>query len=349
MKRICEDGKFLGPGECCFIIAEAGVNHNGDLDLAKCLVDAAAEAGADAVKFQTFTADRLLTVSAPKAKYQLSGTDNSESQFEMIRKRELSRADQSQLCEYAKQKNITFLSTPFDEQSADFLEELGVPLFKIASGELTNLPFLQHVATKHKPMLVSTGMSCLGEVEEAVRVIRSAGCAQITLLHCTSSYPADPRECNLRAITTLHQAFNVPVGYSDHTAGIEVSVAAVALGACVLEKHFTLDRNLPGPDHCASLEPHQLKAMVTAIRNVECAFGDGVKRPMKSEEDTKAVARKSLVAAIDLPAGTVLGVSHLVAKRPGTGISPGELSRLVGRTLAKDLAADELIQWTDVR
>lgn len=348
MQEIEIAGRKIGSGNPCFIIAEAGVNHNGDVELAEQLVDVAAEVGADAVKFQTFTAERLLTRQALKADYQLASTDAAESQFDMIRKLELSRCAHVRLIEHAKRRGIVFLSTPFDEQSVDLLDDLAVPLFKMASGEITNLLLLEHVARKRKPMIVSTGMSYLKEIEEAVRAIRGGGCDALALLHCTSNYPAEPLMCNLRAMETMRQAFNLPVGYSDHTAGVEIAVAAVALGASVLEKHFTLDRTLPGPDHRASLEPNELRAMVRAVRNVEQAIGHGVKQPMPSEQNTRIVARRSLVAVVDLPAGTVLQEHHLAAKRPGIGLPPGELSGLIGRKLSKTLRADELIRWTDV-
>ena len=348
MAAIDLGGRRIGPGHPCFIIAEAGVNHNGDVGLAERLVDAAIETGADAVKFQTFTAERLVTPKAPKADYQAAVTDAAESQVAMLRKLELSREAHVRLFEYARRRGITFLSTPFDEQSADLLDDLGVPLFKIASGEITNLLLLEHVARKRKPMVVSTGMSTLDEVGEAVRVIHKAGCPALALLHCTSNYPADPAESNLNAMITMRQAFDLPVGYSDHTPGIEVAVAAVALGASVLEKHLTLSREMPGPDHRASLEPGDFAAMVRAVRSVETALGDGIKRPMESERNTRAIARRSLVAATDLPAGTVLQAHHLAAKRPGLGLPPGELARLVGRRLTKSLQADDMINWSDV-
>ena len=348
MTAIALGGRRIGPGHPCFIIAEAGVNHNGDVGLAERLVDAAIETGADAVKFQTFTAERLVTPKAPNADYQAAVTDAAESQVAMLRKLELSREAHVRLFEYARRRGITFLSTPFDEQSADLLDDLGVPLFKIASGEITNLLLLEHVARKRKPMVVSTGMSTLDEVGEAVRVIHKAGCPALALLHCTSNYPADPADSNLNAMITMRQAFDLPVGYSDHTPGLEVAVAAVALGASVLEKHLTLSREMPGPDHRASLEPGDFAAMVRAVRSVETALGDGIKRPMESERNTRAIARRSLVAATDLPAGTVLQAHHLAAKRPGLGLPPGELARLVGRRLTKSLQADDMINWSDV-
>ena len=331
-----------------FIIAEAGVNHNGDLGLAKRLIDHAAKAGADAVKFQTFQAEKLVSRYAPKAKYQAARTGSSESQLEMLRKLELPSNAYPQLMKYAASRGIAFLSTPFDERSVDLLDELDIPLFKIASGEITNLPFLEYVARKRKPVILSTGMSYLVEVQGAVRILRETACPQITLLHCTSNYPADAAMCNLRAMQTLRSTFNLPVGYSDHTEGIEIAIAAVALGASVLEKHFTLDKGLPGPDHQASLEPDEFRAMVQAIRHVEASLGDGVKRPMTSESEIRKVARRSLVAAVDLTAGTILKKAHLTAKRPGTGLPPSETSKVVGRRLVRDRSADDMIRRSDL-
>lgn len=343
------DNRRIGAGHPCFIIAEAGVNHNGDLSMAERLVDAAAEAGVDAIKFQTFKAERLLTAHASKAEYQLAVTSPTESQLDMLRRLELSPEAHTRLRDYTSRKGLVFLSSPFDEESADFLHGLGVPLFKIASGELTNLPFLEHVARKGKPMIVSTGMAFLREVEEALNAVRKAGGTEVVLLHCTSDYPANPSDCNLRAMVHMRETFNVPVGYSDHTAGLCVAVAAVALGATVIEKHITLDKRLSGPDHRASLEPAELRALVQAVRETEQTLGDGIKRPMDAEQNTRAIARKSLVAARDLSEGTVLQAHHLVAKRPGTGVPPGESARLIGRTLTRALSVDEMIQWMDVQ
>lgn len=325
-------GRIVGPGRPCFIIAEAGVNHNGRLELAFQLVDKAQEAGADAVKFQTFKAERLVTHDAAKADYQREITGKAESQFEMLSRLELSAEAHQAILVHCRRKGVLFLSTPFEEQSADLLERLGVAAFKIASGEITNLPFLAHIARKGKPMIVSTGMACLGEVEMAVNTIWKAGNRDIILLHCVSKYPAAPPEINLRAMQTMATAFGLPVGYSDHTPGIEVPLAAVALGACVIEKHFTLDRNLPGPDHQASLEPDKLKSMVQGIRTVEAALGHGRKEPAASEANTAAVMRKSLVAAFDIPAGTLLTEELIAIKRPGTGLPPAMRSYLIGRT-----------------
>jgi N-acetylneuraminate synthase len=303
----------------------------------------AARAGADAVKFQTFAAERLVTRQAPKARYQLESTDPEESQFEMLRRLELTKDDHRVLFQECKERGIIFLSTPFDEESADFLEELGVLAFKIPSGEITNVPYLGHIARKGKPMIVSTGMAYLGEVETAVRAIEEAGNDNFALLHCVSNYPANPAEINLRAMATMAAAFNCPIGFSDHTTGIEVSLAAVALGATVIEKHFTLDSGLPGPDHRASLEPAELKALVQGIRKVEVALGHGRKEPAASESNTAAVARKSLVAAHDILEGTTLTEDLIAIKRPGTGLPPEMRPQLIGRTARVAISAGELI------
>ena len=333
----------IGNGSPCFIIAEAGVNHNGDLELARRLVDAAAEAGADAVKFQTFSADRLATAAAPQADYQRRNTGIEESQRAMLHRLELTAEAHRELMARCRERGILFLSSPFDEDSADFLEELGVPAFKIPSGELTNVPFLAHVARKGRPLIVSTGMATLDEVRPAVETIRQAGSPPLALLHCVSSYPAQPADVNLRAMATLREAFAVPVGFSDHTAGTDIALAAVALGANILEKHLTLDRTLPGPDHLASLEPDEWIAMVAALRRIEAALGDGRKRPAPSEADAARVARKSLVAAGDLPAGCVLRRDHLAVRRPGTGLPPGRLESVLGRRLRQALAAGAVL------
>ncbi len=336
-------GHQVGFGQPCFIIAEAGVNHNGSLKIARQLVDTAASAGVDAVKFQSFKTELLVTASAPKADYQKQATDQGESQYEMLHRLELSVEAHRELLAYCRQKGILFLSTPFDEPSADLLEELDVPAFKVGSGEITNWPLLQHIARKGRPVVLSTGMSYLSEVDEAVRVLRQAGCDQIVLLHCVSNYPADPYEVNLRAMQTMAQAFQVPVGYSDHTVGLEVPLAAVALGACVIEKHFTLDRTLPGPDHQASIEPDELAALVRGIRTVEAALGHGRKEPAQREAGTAVVARKSLVAACDVPAGTVLTEEVIAARRPGTGLPPAMRAFLVGRIARVSISAGTIL------
>lgn len=328
-----------------FIIAEAGVNHNGSIELAKQLIDVAAEANADAVKFQTFVAEEGVSKNAPKAEYQKQTTDSSESQLEMIKKLELSKADHKKLMTYANYKNIMFLSTPFDNGSVDLLIELGVPLIKISSGEITNHPLLKYIAKKGLPIILSTGMSTLEEVAEAVTVIKDAGCKYLTLLHCTSNYPARVEDCNLLAMKTMADAFDVPVGYSDHTLGIYVSLASAAMGACVIEKHFTLDKNLPGPDHGASLEPVELEEMVRGIRLVEKARGSSVKAPVESELEVRDVARKSIVAKVDIPVGTVITEDLLAFKRPGTGVSPKNMDKIIGQISISDIKKDSLINF----
>lgn len=342
-------GRNVGPGHPCFIIAEAGVNHNGSPELARRLVDVAAQAGADAVKFQTFKAERMVTRDAPKAEYQKRTTDVAESQFDMLRRLELSPEMHRELMACCGERGILFMSSPFDEDSADLLANLGVAVFKIPSGEITNLPFLSHVALKDKPMIVSTGMSYLSEVEAAVRTIEEAGNRQLVLLHCVSNYPADPGDANVMAMRTMATAFGVPVGYSDHTPGIEVPLAAVALGACVIEKHLTLDCSLPGPDHRASLEPEGFSAMVRGIRTVESALGHGRKVPAASEVNTASVARKSLVAARDIPADTVLTEELIAIRRPGTGLPPAMLPYLIGRTIRIRVPAGDLLRLEILR
>jgi len=336
-------GRKIGPGHPCFIIAEAGVNHNGDVALAKRLVDAAVTAQADAVKFQTFKAERIVTSSAPTVAYQASTTHRQESQLELLRRLELSEEAHRAVWAYTRAREILCFSSPFDEGSADFLEALGVPAYKLASGELTNLPFLSHVARKGTPLLMSTGMSTLAEVDTALEAVYGAGNRQVVLLHCVSTYPANPRDANLRAIQTMAGAFGVPVGYSDHTLGIEVALAAVALGACVIEKHVTLDRRLPGPDHRASLEPEALTALVRGIRTVEAALGHGRKEPVPNEAEVACAARKSLVAAQQIPQGSRLTTELIAIKRPGTGLPPAVLDHLLGRTAIREIPADTLL------
>ncbi len=328
------------------IIAEAGVNHNGDLALARQLIDVAAEAGADLVKFQTFSADRLVTTHAKKADYQIQTTDAGESQHAMIRRLELTRDMHEALIAHCKVRGIRFFSTGFDLDSIDLLVELGLDCLKIPSGEITNLPYLRHVGRYGKQVIISTGMATLGEIEAALDVLEQAGTPRdrITVLHCNTEYPTPMADVNLRAMLTIRDAFGVAVGYSDHTQGIEVAIAAVALGATVIEKHFTLDRNLPGPDHKASLEPDELKAMVAAIRNIEQAMGDGIKRPSASEAKNKPIARKSLVAACAIRAGECFNETNLAVKRPGTGLSPMRWDEVLGRKAPRDFAPDELIE-----
>jgi N,N'-diacetyllegionaminate synthase len=329
------------------IIAEAGVNHNGDIRLAHGLVDAAADAGADLVKFQTFSAARLVTAAARKADYQLATTDRAESQQEMIRRLELTPQMHEELIAHCERRGIRFFSSAFDLESIDLLARLGLDRFKIPSGEITNLPYLRHVGRQRLPVILSTGMATLAEVEAAMDVLVTSGVQResITVLHCNTEYPTPMTDVNLRAMQSMQRALGVPVGYSDHTAGIEVAVAAVALGATVIEKHLTLDRTLPGPDHRASLEPAQFGAMVAAIRNIERALGDDLKQPSPSEQKNIAVARKSIVAARPIRKGEVLTEAHLAAKRPGTGLSPMLWDELIGRTASRDFAADEPLEW----
>lgn len=328
-----------------FVIAEAGINHNGDTDIARRLVDVAVDSGASAIKFQTFRTESLLTKDAPKAEYQQRNTGAEESQFEMLKTVELSEKQHLEILRYCQRRGIVFISTPFDEQSADLLERMNVPLFKIPSGEITNLPLLEHIARKGRPMIISTGMSYLEEVREAVRSTQSAGCNDIALLHCVSNYPTQIEDVNLKAMHTMEKAFRLPVGFSDHTTGHEAALTAVALGAKIIEKHFTLDRKLPGPDHKASLEPSELTRFVRSIRNVEAALGDGVKKPVPSELSTKEMARKSLVFHSAFPAGTVLTADHVTAKRPNTGLSPSRLQDVVGRRLLRDVEAEMQVAW----
>ena len=342
MKPVFIGKRAVGPELPCLVIAEAGVNHNGDVEMALRLVDAAVEARADVVKFQTFNSEEVVTPFAPKADYQLQNTGTSESQLDMIKKLELPDDAFRAIQAHCRKRGIMFLSTPFDHRSADLLEEMGVEAFKIPSGEITNHPFLAHIARKRKPLIVSTGMSNLEEVAAALDVIHDAGNTELVLLHCVSNYPASPDNVNLRAMKTLEERFNVPVGYSDHTQGIAIPLGAAAVGACVVEKHFTLDRKLPGPDHRASLEPLELAAMVQGIRDVQSALGDGVKRPVAEELATAAVARRSLIAAHDLQAGTLLTESMVAIRRPGTGLPPSDLPRILGRRLKQDLAAGHL-------
>jgi N-acetylneuraminate synthase len=324
-------GRVVGPDAPCFVIAEAGVNHNGSVESACRLAEVAQRVAADAIKFQTFKAERLATHDVPKAEYQRHSTRAGESHFEMLRSLELSQEAHRIIFDHCRKLGIMFLSSPFDEESADMLDALGVSAFKVASGELTNLPLLAHIARKGKPIILSTGMAYLGEVESAVTTIREAGNEDVVLLHCVSNYPANPCDINLRAMHTMAHAFRLPVGYSDHTLGSEVTLAAVALGACIIEKHFTLSRTLPGPDHQTSVEPDELSGLILGIRSVEAALGHGRKEPAASEATMAAVARKSLVAASDISAGTVLTEDLIAIKRPGTGLPPAMRPHLVGR------------------
>ncbi len=336
------DGQKIGLNSPCFIIAEAGVNHNGDLEMAKKLVEVAARCGANAVKFQTFQAEKLATPDAPKADYQQRSTADTESQFEMLKKLELSLEDHKILIQHCGDHQITFMASPFDEASVDLLNDLNVPAFKVPSGELTNSPLLSYIASKQKPIVVSTGMANLGEVEQAVNIIEQTGNTNIALLHCVSNYPANPKDIHLRAMQTMKHAFALPIGYSDHTLGNEVAFAAVALGACVIEKHFTLDRTMPGPDHQASCEPDQLTELVQGIRNIEKSLGSARKQPAASELNTMKVARKSLVAAQPIAAGMELSEELIAIKRPGTGLPPTLRSFLIGQKVNQDIEAGTL-------
>lgn len=331
----------------CFIIAEAGVNHNGDINIAKKLVDKAKEAGVDAIKFQTFRAENLVTKEAPKAEYQKETTGDG-SQFEMLKKLALSLEDHIILKRYCEEKGIMFISTPFDYESVDLLEKTGVSLYKVSSGDLTNLPLLSYIANKNKPIILSTGMANLGEVEEAVETISKAGNDRIILLHCTSNYPTAYEDVNLRAMLTMKEAFKLPVGYSDHTIGIEIPIAAVALGAKVIEKHFTLDRNMKGPDHRASIEPDELKIMVRSIRNIELAMGDGIKRCNNSEENIRKVARKSIVAGRDISKDEVITINNISFKRPEFGLKPKYVDLVVGKKARRNIKVNEFITFNDV-
>jgi len=333
-----------------FIIAEAGVNHNGSLDMAKKLIDVAAEAGADVVKFQTFKTEKVVTRTAPKAEYQSKNTGSDETQFEMIKKLELSEADHDVLVDYCTRKKIMFLSTAFDEPSVDLLTKYKLDIFKIPSGEITNLPYLLRAARLRKKIILSTGMADLGEIEDALEILIDAGTQRqdITVLHCNTEYPSPFEDVNLRAMISIKKAFKVKVGYSDHTTGIEVPIAAVALGASVIEKHFTLDRNLPGPDHKASLEPGELSAMIRGIRNIEAALGDGIKRPSGSELKNKVIARRSIHLDKNLGIGHVLKQDDLIMKRPGDGISPMRIGEVIGKRLNRDLPMDHKLAFHDI-
>lgn len=334
------------------IIAEAGVNHNGDLNKAKELIDVAAKAGVDLVKFQTFKADDLVSKEAKKARYQINNTDkDNDTQYEMLKKLELSESDHTTLMDYAKLKGIEFFSTAFDVKGLEYLNDLGFSLFKVPSGEITNYPYLKKIASFGKPVILSTGMASLKEIEQALQVLTSEGLSneEITVLHCNTEYPTPMEDVNLKAMNTISSAFNVEIGYSDHTLGIEVPIAAVALGARVIEKHFTLDRNLPGPDHRASLEPEELKQMVYSIRNIEAAIsGSGKKTPSESELRNLEIVRKSLHLNKDLKKGSVIGYNDLVVLRPATGISPMQINQIIGKRLTNDVKAYDSLKEEDV-
>lgn len=326
-----------------FIIAEAGVNHNGNIELAYKLIDKAVEAGVDAIKFQTFKSEKVVSKYAPKAEYQINNTKRNETQLEMVKKLELSYEDFRNLKKYCDKKKIIFLSTPFDLDSVDFLSSLNLQIYKIPSGEITNLPYLKKVAALNKKVLLSTGMCNLSDIEQAISILGENGTDNITVLQCNTSYPTPMQDVNLKAINTIKQAFKVDVGYSDHTLGIEISIAAVALGAKVIEKHFTLDKNMDGPDHIASLEPAELLQLVRCIRNVEKAFGTGIKKPSRSESKNIDIARKSIVANGNITKGEKFTEENITVKRPGNGISPMQWDNVIGRASSRDYSADELI------
>lgn len=334
------------------IIAEAGVNHNGSIDLAKQLVEVAAQAGADIVKFQTFKSEKLVSKSAAQADYQKHNLNSASDakQLEMLKKLELSEEDHHILIEHCKDNKIQFLSTPFDLESIDFLDGLGIEIFKIPSGEITNLPYLRKIGSLSKKIILSTGMCTLNEVGDALKVLEESGTIreQIIVLHCTTDYPTKFKDVNLSAMNTLAITFGVQVGYSDHTEGIEIPIAAVALGAIVIEKHFTLDKNMEGPDHRASLEPIGLSKMVKSIRNIELAIGDGIKRPSSAETKNIIIARKSIHIDRDLNSGHKISENDVVMKRPGNGISPMEYDKVIGKIINKDLLADHLLSWQDI-
>ncbi|MCQ2022246.1 N-acetylneuraminate synthase [Clostridium butyricum] len=327
-----------------FIIAEAGVNHNGSIELAKKLVDVAVEAGVDAVKFQTFKSEKLVCRNAEKAKYQKDTTIENETQLEMLKKLELNEESHNILIDYCNKKGILFLSTPFDLDSIDFLFHLGMGIFKIPSGEITNYPYLKKVAKLKKKVILSTGMSTLTEIEDAVKVLRKYGTSDITVLHCNTEYPTPMSDVNLNVLNTIKESLNINVGYSDHTLGIEVPIAAVALGATIIEKHFTLDNSMEGPDHKASLNPKELKKMVSAIRNIESAMGNGIKKPSDSEYKNIGIVRKSIVANTFIKKGEVFTEENLCCKRPGTGISPMKWGEIIGEIAIRDFDEDEMIE-----
>lgn len=342
--QICN--RIIGQGEPCFIIAEAGVNHNGNINIAKRLIDAAKEAGADAVKFQTFSAEELVTRNADKAEYQKSNFKVFESQYDMLKSLELDKTAFKELYDYSSKKSIIFLSTPFDQSSVDLLYDIGICAFKIPSGEINNTPLLRYIAQKNKTIILSTGMSTIAEVKYAINTIYECGNRDICLLHCVSNYPAKVEDVNLAVMENLRRILGLPTGFSDHTPGITIAIAAVALGACIIEKHFTLDNNMTGPDHKASIEPRDLKLMVKAIRDVEIAIGDGIKKPKKNEEPIKAIARRSIVAKEDISTGTIISKDMLSIKRPGTGIEPKDIDLVLGKKTIAPLKKDEIIEFS---
>ncbi len=344
-RELLIDDRVVGDGAKAFVVAEIGINHGGSLAEALKLIDAAADAGADAVKFQTFRTDRLMVANRDRLAQQDDGT---ETAYHMFRRLELGWEDYGKLKTHAERRKVVFLSTPFDEESADLLDQIGVAAFKIASSDITYVPLLKHVASKGKPVLLSTGMSFLSEVAEAVWTLRTAGAAEIVLLHCVSSYPALPESLNLRAIQTMADYFDLPVGFSDHSEGILLPLVAVSLGAVLIEKHFTLDRQARGPDHKLSLEPGELRSMVQSIRAVESSLGDGRKCPAASEAENRALSRRSVVAAVDIRSYETIEPWMLGFKRPGTGLEPKQAERLVGMKVRRNIGRDNALQWDDL-
>ncbi|WP_194190931.1 N-acetylneuraminate synthase [Clostridium chrysemydis] len=327
-----------------FIIAEAGVNHNGDLKIAKKMIDAASETGVDAIKFQTFKTENLVCKDAKKAQYQKNNTNNKENQFEMLKRLEFSYEDFKELKEYCKLKNIMFLSSPFDLESIDMLKKLDIEIFKVPSGEIENVAYLREIAKCNKKIILSSGMCNLSDIEFALDILEKEGAKDISILHCNTEYPTPMEDVNLKAMETIKKAFSYDVGYSDHTKGIEIPIAAVALGAKIIEKHFTLDKSMDGPDHAASLTPKELKSMVSAIRNIEKALGNGRKTPSKSEAKNKEIARKSVVSKRPIKKGEVFTLENITTKRPGTGISPKRFDEIIGKVAIKDFNEDEMIK-----
>lgn len=337
--------RVIGPGSNVFVVAEIGINHDGSVSQAERLIDAAAEAGADAVKFQSYRVDRLLIPSRDRYAQQVDGT---ESAYHMLRRCELSWDDQERLKKHADGRGVLFLSTPFDEESADFLDSIGVPVFKIASADITHVPLLRHVASKGKPVLLSTGMSFLSEVADAIHNLRSGGAKEILLMHCVSAYPASPQHMNLRALQTLQSYFELSVGLSDHSEGILMPLVAVSLGAVVIEKHFTLDKSAPGPDHKASMDPSDLKLLIKCLRDVEASLGDGRKRPSDVEEESRLFGRRSIVAAVDIRAHETIAQWMLTFKRPGSGLEPRHWEKVIGMTARRNIGKDTILQWEDL-
>ncbi len=344
IKKIKIENRIISDQSPVFIIAEAGVNHNGSLKLAKKLIDVAAEAKADAVKFQTFDPRTLVTKVSAKAEYQTRNIGD-ESHWQMLEKLKLPRQWHAELKAYAKKKGLIFLSTPFSVDDADFMYKLGIAAIKVGSTDTNNLPYLRHIAKWNLPIIISTGMSDLNEIKESVTALKKTGNSKLAIMHCTTNYPTPYEESNIRAMLTLKKEFGLLTGLSDHSMGIEVPLAAVALGAKIIEKHFTLDRNMPGPDHLASLEPNELKQMVTSIRNIEKALGTGKKTPFKSEQKIAEIARKSVVASRAIPTGKIITAQDIVLKRPGTGIKPKFWDKVLGKTAKKDIREEELIAW----